>query len=142
MLEQLFPGLARSGYAVTSPRDRDYNCVAWAAGDTANRWWPGPNDREEHWPPGASREVTLAAFQAAFALLGYATCKSAELESGYLKIALFADRQGKPTHGARQLPSGRWTSKLGRAEDIEHDLRDLTGDVYGDVVLLMSRRSP
>lgn len=38
---------------------------------------------------------------------------------------------GIPSHAARQLPNGRWTSKCGQAEDIEHDLRDLEGRLYG-----------
>jgi len=35
--------------------------------------------------------------------------------------------------------SGRWASKLGRSEDIEHALHDLTGTAYGKVVLIMKR---
>jgi hypothetical protein len=54
-------------------------------------------------------------------------------------IALFADKNDFPLHAARQLPSGRWTSKLGELEDIEHGLRDLEGDAYGTVVLIMKR---
>jgi hypothetical protein len=49
---------------------------------------------------------------------------------------------GKPTHVAGQLVTGRWTSKLGESEDIEHGLRDLEGDVYGVVVLVMQRPLP
>jgi len=36
LLEQLFPGLQITPYLVTSPRDRKYNCIAWAAGDDPN----------------------------------------------------------------------------------------------------------
>jgi hypothetical protein len=39
-LEKLFPALLGSGYQVTSPRDEAYNCIAWAAGDTTDCWWP------------------------------------------------------------------------------------------------------
>jgi hypothetical protein len=42
-------------------------------------------------------------------------------------------------HAARQLPSGRWISKLGPSEGIEHRLHDLTGMVYGALVLGMKR---
>ncbi len=49
---------------------------------------------------------------------------------------------GVPEHAARQLANGRWTSKLGRAEDIEHQLHDLEGEVYGTVALLMKRLLP
>lgn len=40
-IEQLFPGLQGTSFEITSPRDRRYNCVAWAANDTRRWWWPG-----------------------------------------------------------------------------------------------------
>ena len=55
---------------------------------------------------------------------------------------MFADDQGTPLHAARQLPNGRWTSKLGELEDIEHVLHDLEGAAYGSVVLVMKRPVP
>jgi hypothetical protein len=122
-LEEAFPGLAANGYQVTSPSDSDYNCIAWAAGDSHAWWWPGQDAGKEYWPPGVPRERTRDAFVAAFASLGYTICESDDVESGYEKIALFAAVDGRPTHAARQLPSGRWTSKLGKAEDIEHRLQ-------------------
>ena len=45
LLEAMFPGLAQGNYA--SGRSRRYNCIAWAAGDSANWWWPGSNVEEE-----------------------------------------------------------------------------------------------
>jgi hypothetical protein len=70
--------------------------------------------------------------------LGYLVCDQDQLETGYEKIALFA-LADLPKHAARQLPSGRWTSKLGPMEDIEHALLDLAGIVYGSVVLVLKR---
>jgi hypothetical protein len=78
---------------------------------------------------------------AAFALLGYEPCDAVEKESGFEKIAVFADPTGIPTHAARQLPNGRWTSKLGAAEDIEHELHAVAGAIYGTVVRIMRRAS-
>lgn len=141
-LEQLCPGLVGSGYRVTSPRDRHYNCIAWAADDTRNWWWPSQDAEAEYWPPGIPRVRTLEAFRAVFAGLGYAPCDIAAPEPGFEKVALYANELGLPTHAARQLSGGRWTSKLGRAEDIEHALHDLEGDLYGTVVLLMKRPTP
>jgi hypothetical protein len=47
------------------------------------------------------------------------------------------------THAARQLPSGKWTSKLGKGEDIEHDSPyDVGGGVYGEVMQVMKRAVP
>jgi hypothetical protein len=87
------------------------------------------------------RVETVDAFRQAFATLGYVVCNDDLVEAGFEKIALFA-LSGRPKHAARQLPSGRWTSKLGPMEDIEHELHDITGMVYGSVVLLMKRPIP
>jgi hypothetical protein len=142
-IAQAFPGLRGTAYQVTSPHDDKYNCIAWAAGDTTDWWWPDEADNPDsaHWPPGVPRVETLEAFREAFAILGYLVCDDDQLEAGHEKIALFA-RAGVPKHAARQLPSGLWTSKLGPMEDIEHALHDLTGTVYGAVVLVMKRPSP
>jgi hypothetical protein len=62
------------------------------------------------------------------------------LEPGYEKVALFA-LGGSVKHAARQLPDGRWTSKMGRDIDIRHDEVDgVSGPFYGDVVLYLRRR--
>ena len=87
------------------------------------------------------RERTAAAFVAALATLGYQLCEGEALEPAFERIALFADAEGRPTHAARQLPSGVWTSKLGKAEDIEHRLRDLEAVLYG-TVLILKRPTP
>ncbi len=136
-LEEVFPALRGQTHAITSPRDDRYNCIAWAAGDDRNWWWPDP-DQEDAWPAGVAREETVAAFRDAFATLGYQVCDDERLEEGCEKIALFA-LADVPKHASRQLPNGRWTSKLGPREDIEHSLHDLTGIVYGSVVLVMRR---
>jgi hypothetical protein len=142
-IEQTFPGLRGSGYQVTSARDDTYNCIAWAAGDTTRWWWPDEPGRPEsaHLPPGVPRAETLEAFRQAFATLGYGVCDDDRAEAGFEKVALFA-LAGVPKHAARQLPGGRWTSKLGPMEDIEHALHDLTGLVYGSVVLVLRRPLP
>jgi hypothetical protein len=140
-LEDIFPRLRGTGYRIDSPQDPDYNSIAPAAGDHRTRWWPDLGGRAT-WPGGVAREETPEAFVAAFATLGYAVCGGEEPELGFEKVALFADAQGVPTHAARQLESGRWTSKLGDLEDIVHALHDLTGVVYGSVVLVMKRPVP
>ncbi len=138
-IKALFPKLGTSSFRVTSLRDPVYNCIAWAAGVTNHWWWPLENPAEAHWPDGLARVRTREAFCAAFATLGYVDCSGEDAEPGFEKVALFADALDRPTHAARQLPSGRWTSKLGKAEDIEHDLHDLEGDLYGIVVFVMKR---
>jgi len=140
--EDLFPGLRGSPYQVTAPPDPSYNCLAWAAGVTDAWWWPSGDPQQVYWPSGVPREETLGAVAAAFATLGYATCKHEGVEIGYEKIAFFANAAGVPTHAARQSSKGRWSSKLGQLERIEHALRDLEGAAYGVVALLMKRPLP
>jgi hypothetical protein len=62
------------------------------------------------------------------------------VEPGFEKVALIVDARGVPTHAARQLPTGRWTSNLGAWEDIEHELHALEGHAYGIVALLLTRQ--
>jgi hypothetical protein len=104
-LELIFPGLRGSRYQFTSPQDDRYNCIAWAAGDTLRWWWPDPYG-QRYWPPGVLVDETLTAFEHAFATLGYIRCADDVLEPGFEKIAVFADIQQFPSHGARQLPNG------------------------------------
>jgi hypothetical protein len=137
-LESMFPQLSRSAYTITSPSTPEYNCIAWAAGDTERWWWPvaGPF---AYWPPDIPVQESLDAFIKAFGSIGFTPCENANVEEGYEKVALYVDRNGKPTHAARQLPNGRWTSKLGRIEDIEHELEGVTGLVYGSVAQILKR---
>ncbi|MCP4372396.1 MAG: hypothetical protein GY797_30465 [Deltaproteobacteria bacterium] len=72
--------------------------------------------------------------------LGYSVCEDAENENNFEKIAIYADSNGKPTHAARQLNSGKWTSKLGSLEDIEHhSLECLELSNYGSVTVILKR---
>ena len=130
-----FPQLTAHNHRVTSPPSQDYNCIAWAAGDFARWWEPGV-----YWPastpPGDyGIGVLIIAFQAR----GYEPCADGELEVGFDKVALYGDATFY-THAARQLPDGKWTSKLGPAEDIEHDSPEaVAGGVYGEIAQFMRR---
>jgi hypothetical protein len=103
----------------TSDPSDDYNCIAWAANEDFRVWWPDPR-YIGYWPDGIAREETVEAFVAAYATLGYEPCDNGDLEQGFEKIALYL-HQGKPTHAARQLATGSWSSKLGPNIDVEHD---------------------
>lgn len=137
-IKELFPNLKKkgAGLQMTSPIDPFYNCIAWAADRTDQVWWPEGG----YWPPGAPRTNTISSFLAAFKTLGYSECDNSELEAGFDKIALYAKR-GEPTHMAKQLPSGDWTSKLGRLNDISHSgVPGVSGTAYGTVVTFLSRK--
>jgi len=142
-LARIFPRLKSATYEVTSPEDLAYNCVAWAAGpaEIRRRWWPAPSPFY-YWPV-EPREETVAGFVKAFGRLGYSVCDTADLEPGFERLAIYADETGAPTHMARQLPTGHWTSKLGELEDIEHlTLEQLSGSDYGQAVQFLKRKLP
>ena len=82
----------------------------------------------------------LPAYVAAFDTLGYEPCDDGSLEEGFEKVAIYESPSGYVMHVARQLHTGRWTSKLGQLEDIEHAGPDeLEGREYGRVVQYMRR---
>lgn len=138
-IEALFPLLREEGYSITSPEDPEFNCVAWAAEDVTYWWWP-VGQTACYWPTPAPLEVTLESFRIAFETLGYEACENSELEPEYVKVAIYADHQGTPTHVAKQTAAGVWSSKLGRGQDIEHSsLRALEGLEYGTPVLFLRR---
>jgi hypothetical protein len=125
-----------------SPPDLRYNCVAWAAGEKHRPWWPIELGGY-YWPSGIKKKENLKAFVTAFETLGYRKCgKDARLEAGIEKIAIYTDDGNVPTHAARQLGSGLWTSKCGEEfEDIRHKtLETLEGTEYGRVAVIMRRR--
>jgi hypothetical protein len=129
------PKLTDENFTVTSPETWEYNCIAWAAGD-ANRWW-WPGNEHTYWP--ISDEVTeIESFVRAFGLLGYAVTSEASDPRMFECVAIYA-KDGIPTHAARQLEDGQWTSKLGRMWDISHEHDALNDGVYGKPALLMRR---
>lgn len=139
-LDRLFPRLPESQFEITSPVDATYNCIAWAAGDHTTWWWPDALGND-FWPSQAPRTETLDGFQLAYATVGYAPCEDAILEQDCEKIAIYVGPNGVPTHAAKQLPGGRWTSKLGQLEDIEHStLGQMEGALYGVVGVILRRR--
>ena len=89
----------------------------------------------------------MDAFVRAYETLGYSLCYDGGLQEGLEKIALYGIRSPDgtvtPTHAARQLRSGDWTSKLGTLEDLRHDtFDDVRGPVYGVTICFMSRPCP
>ena len=136
------PNLTNKNHRVTGPATRSYNSIAWAAGDDQCGWWPNSLGIG-YWPPNANRGETLQDFIDAYSKLGYLSCNNGDLEPGLELIAIFAVTSSvgqTPTHTARQLEDGSWTSKLGQFEDISHDdAGDVECHAYGRVVAFMSR---
>lgn len=151
-LEVDFPNLAASGYQITSCPADEPNCFGWALND--GRCWDPlgayPGTHGYRWFDDLPPDCTIETIQELFSRHGYTGCAGDTLESGYEKIAMYYHISEKEiSHVARQLPDGRWTSKLGPDEDIEHnDLHALEGDVaasplcYGTIIRFMRRPIP
>ena len=134
----LFPRLASEGFEIVGEPTTEYNCIAYAAGDTGNWWWPD-EDRDSYWPPWATLDDGIDSLQEAFAGIGYELCDESHFEEGFLKVALYAD-EGKFQHAAAQMPNGRWRSKMGQGPVIEHrSPESLDGGIYGGVHCFMRR---
>lgn len=139
LLVRLFPNLATDIFEPESEDTDEYNCIAWAADDTDNWWWPGRRNLD-YWPI-QWRAVERDCFVAAFQTFNYEACGSNfALEAGFEKVAIYEDASGEPKHMARQLSSGIWTSKLGERWDIvHHTLEGIEGQQYGRAVLALRR---
>jgi hypothetical protein len=130
-----------NGYRDTSEPTIEYNCLSWALGINWTRYDPEPKCAGYFWFPGVEREWSVKAIRKIFENHGYVLCDSHNLEEGYEKVAFYIDETGSPEHFARQLPSGRWTSKLGELNDIEHDtLESLSTPDYGTPQLFLKRK--
>ncbi len=114
-LEDFFPGLAISGYGVTSEASTEYNCIAWARNNDTEWWDYSPTYR---WLDSVPRSPEVEALVALFVDSGYTVCNSDDKEAGFDKVAIYTTLEGLWTHATRQLDDGQWTSKLGAAEDI------------------------
>lgn len=137
-IRTVFPGLAKVLWGIRSERDTGYNCIAWAAEESHRIWWP---DGIHHWPT-KERTETVGCFTRAFATLGYSQCADGSRERGRQKVAIYVLPSGEVKHMARQVFSGRWTSKLGPSQDIvHHAVEALEGHLYGKVVRYLARRN-
>jgi hypothetical protein len=136
-LRCLFPKMTLYNFSCTSPKTIDYNCIAWAYGINSEWFQPGWN-----WPIPCQQGNTIDAYVQLFSSIGYISCKDASLEEGFEKIALYTDTEnGELKHAARQLATGKWTSKLGEYIDIEHDNTGvLEGPSYGHATIFMKRK--
>lgn len=141
-----FPNLVEGSYIVTSPKDRQYNCVAWACRESGA--WIAPDLRWNiltigreygNWPEDLKKDMRLETFMNLFERLGFVACSANDQKSEWEKIALYS-QDGFFLHVARQLATGSWTSKLGEEQDIEHITTTvLEGGDYGSVSIYMHR---
>ncbi len=142
--ERWFPNLVKQGYRKTSEPTPKYNCIAYAFGFEDQWWEPGNNEPWHIWPDGLTSDQDFENYVMAAKSLGFIECKDEMIESGFEKIALYIAQNGTGSHAAKQLPNGKWSSKLGESADIEHNtLKALEGQFgyigYWKVKQLMKR---
>ena len=124
-LKQCFPNLKSDKYyKATSPRDFNYNCIAWAMrlNDrwvepdlAAGRWWPYEyNDQSVEYTP----ESLIHAFEA----IGYTICSDCKRQFWFDKVALYKHTtENRWTHAARIIDEHEFHSKAGEVWDFHHD---------------------
>lgn len=124
-LKQCFPNLRSDNYyKATSPRDFNYNCIAWAMrlNDrwvepdlAAGRWWPYEyTNRKDEYTPNS----LIKAFEA----VGYKECNDSKRQFGYDKVALYRHTiDDRWTHAARIINEHEFHSKAGEIWDFHHD---------------------
>lgn len=130
-------------YRRTSDPTIDYNCLAWAV-ENNQRWFdPQRFCVGYYWPQDIEREWNMSNVLKILALYGYTEVSdNPSVESGYVKVAIYSDSDKSPTHFARQLQSGKWTSKAGELIDFEHDnLECLQCDSYGTIDRILKKRA-
>ena len=139
-----FPRLHQSVFCLASIATERYNCIALAIGVGSYSWWPTStrkgtkNGVEYYWPPSLPLTDEPTTFVRLFQGFGDSECQSAECVPGIEKVALFKVDQ-EIRHASRQLPSGKWWSKLGPKKDIIHELSSLDEGIYGSECIYLQR---
>lgn len=82
-LTRIFPNLWGGGYAVIGPPSDQYNCIAYAAGDTSQHW--EDDNLNSYWHPDAKRGPTTADLAVLFRKLGFKKCGGPRLEQNIKK---------------------------------------------------------
>lgn len=148
-----FPGLKDDNVFQTSPmspKDSNYNCIAWAYQMQKDKWmWPPvdnngmeilPIDGCPWWPKNAKIGLDIECLVDAFEKKGFVKCDSWEHEQGFIRVALYYDpKNNHMTHAARESRiKNCWMSKMGRGNDIQHaNPYTIEGDLYGKVYCIM-----
>ncbi len=134
------PNLERAGFEVTSPSDENYNCVAWALGQT-DVWYQPGGLKGTVWPIGLPADFSLASYVTFFSSFGFEVTNNTEYDQRTERLALYGI-EGDFCHVARQTESG-WTSKCGELQDITHaSLQALEDAVYGRAEAILERVRP
>lgn len=132
-----FPNISIESFILTSPVTPLYNCIAWAYGEDDVWFWP--ENINAYWPENIPNSVEVNSFIELYRSIGYDITENEHYEEGFLKVAIYTNSQGKPTHAARQINAFFWTSKLGNGHDVYHTIPSLNNGTYGNATVFMKR---
>ncbi|MBI4648181.1 MAG: hypothetical protein HY738_16760 [Bacteroidia bacterium] len=138
LTDKNFPNSFDAQFEISSPKTCKYNCLAWAMNDNT-KWWDYEDDY--YWVAGIEKNGKLKTFIKLLECFNYKKTNTASYESGYDKIALFSKDKIECTHLAKQLKEEIWTSKLGSSYDVLHTLKGIENGIYGDVKIIMKRKT-
>jgi hypothetical protein len=142
-IKRFWPNLAQSGFEFKSVETTSYNCVTWVNKIQTDR--VDYSHDEEGNPQIDEYFYSAEPYIKYFKEHGFEICDNSDLEDGFEKIAIYK-KNNDFKHVARQLPNGKWTSKMGDFEDIEHTtLEAVEGYLYkfytfGKVSFFMKRK--
>jgi hypothetical protein len=136
-IQRIFPLLTPENHRRTSDADFNYNCLAFALGDSKN-WWDPPAQFGYYWPPGFSPDHKVDTVVKIITLHGYIIDLAKHEVPTSEAIAIYADGENW-THFSKYR-DGQWFSKIGEDHDISHSSLDiLEGNFFGEVVRILSR---
>jgi hypothetical protein len=129
-----FPNLGKE-WEILAPATPKYNCISHTIG-VYHRW---------EWPHKPGKDATVADFDQLYGKYGYRRISTLDysFDPRVQKIVLYGVQKGgtwAPTHGARMLADGTWTSKLGKGPLIRHKTPDsVNGEGYGRPIAVYIR---
>lgn len=133
-LRSKFPRLVTDDYCIIGPESPTYNCIAWTVSDNSQWIW----NQVDSVYGDKDGKVSIADFDAFYYAVQHLTPTTAPNSNSL--VALFATASG-PTHasiigmGSPDCGTVPYTSKLGKAWVLSHDLYQLEGgSTYGDIV--------
>lgn len=128
--KKLFP-LLINFELIPNSESMEYNCISHTLNITNDISWP--HDDNNYWP--VKRELNKDSFDSFYGYHGFEKIDFLDFsyDSKYTKVALYCNK-GIPTHASLQVNYGYWESKIGQLGTIRHDLFEIEGNIYGDVV--------
>ncbi len=113
-----------------------YNCISHTINiDNRNSW---PTNPKFYWP--VKRELTKESFDLFYEYHGFVKCSlDFSHDVKYIKVALFCNNIGTPTHASIQVANDWWGSKIGSLGIIKHDLFEIEDLIYGEVTQIYKK---